>query len=82
MSEGIIAALIAAGASVIGNLIVTNNARKKEAVERAKRDQYIDDNLKVINRKLDEHNGYAAKFAETSADIRILRIEIEHLKEK
>lgn len=82
MSEGIIAALIAAGASVIGNLIVTANARKKEAVERARRDQYLDDSLKTINRKLDEHNGYAAKFGDISADIKVLRTEVEHLKEK
>lgn len=82
MSEGIVAAFIAAGASIIGNLIVSANARKKEAVERAKRDQYLDDNLKTINRKLDEHNGYAAKFADISADIRVLRTEVEHLKEK
>ena len=82
MSEGIIAALIAAGASVIGNLIVTANARKKEAIERARRDQYLDDSLKTINRKLDEHNGYAAKFADISADIKVLRTEVEHLKEK
>ena len=82
MSEGIIVAIIAAGASVIGNLIVSANARKKEAIERAKRDQYLDDNLKSINRKLDEHNGYAARFADVSADIRVLRTEVEHLKEK
>ena len=82
MSEGIIVAIIAAGASVIGNLIVSANARKKEAIERAKRDQYLDDNLKSINRKLDEHNGYAARFADISADIRVLRTEVEHLKEK
>lgn len=82
MSEGIIAAIIAAGASIVGNLIVSANARKKEAVERAKRDQYLDDSLKSINRKLDEHNGYAAKFADISADIKVLRTEVEHLKEK
>lgn len=82
MSEGIIAAIIAAGASIVGNLIVSANARKKEAVERAKRDQYLDDNLKMINRKLDEHNGYASKFSDISADIRVLRTEVEHLKEK
>ena len=51
-------------------------------IERAKRDQYLDDNLKTINRKLDEHNGYAAKFADISADIRVLRTEVEHIKEK
>lgn len=82
MSEGILVAIIAAGASIVGNLIVSANARKKEAVERAKRDQYLDDSLKTINRKLDEHNGYAAKFADISADIKVLRTEVEHLKEK
>ena len=93
MSEGIIVAIIAAGASIIGNLIVSRNARKKEAderervrkteaIERAKRDQFLDDNLKQINRKLDEHNGYASKFADISADIRVLRTEIENIKGK
>lgn len=81
MSEPIMVAIIAAAASIFGNLIVYGNARKKDAVERAKRDQYIDDRLKSIEHKLDTHNGYAEKLGALSADIRVIRTEIEHLKE-
>lgn len=79
MSEAIVAAIIAALASVTGNLIVTSNARKKDAVERAKLDQKTADRLSSIERKLDEHNGYASKFEQIGKDITEIKTDLKHL---
>ena len=64
MSGEVLSALIAAGASVLGNLLLTNGGRKKEAVQRAKNEQRLEDRLDAIEKKLDVHNGYAEKLSE------------------
>lgn len=74
MSDSIIVGLISAGASLIVCL-VTNG------ISRAKKDQHIEDELKAINKKLDEHNGYAAKIYQIQGDIGIIKNELKHLKE-
>ena len=81
MSDAIIIALITAGAAVVSNWLIYRKGRKDDEVERAKRDQYLDDQLKVINKKLDEHNGYAQRFEKMGIDIAEIKTEIKHLKE-
>ena len=81
MSEAIMVAVIAALASIAGTLIVLSSARKKEAVERAKREQHVDDRLKSIEKKLDEHNGYAARFEKIGIDIAEIKTNLRNLKE-
>lgn len=95
MTDVILAAVITAVATVIGQWLV---ARKKD-LEREKaqavRDQRIDDRLEAIERRfdsvedrLDDHNGYAEKFASSSKDIQGINIaltamqkDIEYIKE-
>ena len=74
MSDSIIVGLISAAASLIVCL-VTNG------ISRAKKDQHIEDELRNINKKLDEHNGYAATMYQLKTDIGIIKNEISHLKE-
>ena len=81
MSDSIIVALITGVCAVAGNWLISRKGRIDDRVDRAKRDQYLDDQLKSINRKLDEHNGYAQKYMDITGDIRVIRNEIEHLKE-
>ena len=38
--------------------------------------------LKKLEEKVDEHNGYAKKFAETHEDIALMQKDIEYIKEK
>lgn len=94
MTDVILAAVITAVATVIGQWLV---ARKKD-LEREKaqavRDQKIDDRLEAIERRfddveerLDDHNGYAEKFAASSKDIQGINIaltaiqkDIEYIK--
>lgn len=38
--------------------------------------------IEELEKKVDIHNGYAAKFAESSKDIALIQQDIEHIKEK
>lgn len=82
MSDTIICALISAGVAIVSQLLVNQNARKKDSIDRAVRQTKLDDRLGSIEKKLDEHNGYAQKFEEVS--IRMVKIEkdIEYIKDK
>ena len=37
---------------------------RRQEVERAKRDQEFKDKLDILEKKVDEHNGYAKRFGE------------------
>lgn len=60
----IIVALIPAAASVICQIIITNKDRKLSDAAEAAKDQKINDRLQSIEKKLDEHNGYAKKIGQ------------------
>lgn len=38
--------------------------------------------LTNVEKKLDEHNGYARMYAETHEDIAIMKVDMQYLKEK
>lgn len=93
MSDLIKVALISGGFSVIvgaltligviiSNRSAASKARVKAAAERATEKQRLDDRLASIERKLDEHNGYAAKFASITESVVEMRNDIKWLKEK
>lgn len=79
MSDAVLVALITGGCAVLSNWLITRNSREKDTAERAKKDQEVQDRLKVIEQKLDEHNGYAARFEKIGIDIAEIRTKIEHL---
>lgn len=61
MDSSIIVALITGGVTLTGTVFANYSMRKKDAVERAKRDQLLDDKIAEMNRKLDEHNRFSDK---------------------
>lgn len=69
MNEAIAAALIAVAGSIIVQLIISRDSKRKDSVERAMRQQKLDDTLEQIDRKLTEHNEYGAKFAALSEQV-------------
>lgn len=81
MTESIIVAIITGVSAIVGEIIITNSARKKSAVEDAVKQKDIEDRLKNIEAKLDIHNGYAAKFGSIQTDIAVIKNEIKNLKE-
>ena len=82
MTEAVIVALITAGASVICQLLISHKGRKDTLVAEAKKEQELNDRLKSIDAKLDEHNGYAKKLGEISESIVALQKDIEWLRQK
>ena len=70
MSEVIIVALITGLCSVIGQWLIS---REREA--------RMDERLKSVEKKLDEHNKFSDKIGGIQADIASIRTDISYLKE-
>lgn len=84
MDTSIIVALvtgICTAIGAIGGQYIIASANKAEAdAERAAKDAVIQQRLDVIEKKLDEHNGYAKRFEEVAVGLAELRTELK-LKE-
>ena len=80
MSEVIIVAIITGVCSVIGQWLITRQQTQKRKVDDAVRDARLEDRLRSVERKLDEHNGYASRFSEIGVDIAVIKNEITNLK--
>ena len=70
MSEVIITAIIAGICSVVGQWLISRE-----------REIRLDERLKSVEKKLDEHNGYARKFETIQIDIAKISTEIKNIKE-
>lgn len=75
--------------SIIGLALDMIRRNKKQAVLDAQREQKQADQheqvmraLERANKRLDEHNGYAEKFAETAISMTAMAKDIEFIKEK
>ena len=82
MSESVLVAIITGVCAVVGNWLIYRKGRNEDRIERAKLDQKTADRLSAIEHKIDIHNGFAEKLAEITADIRVIRTEIEHLQKQ
>lgn len=82
MTETIICTIITAVAGVIGAYAAVQKGRREDAVKDAQREQRQADRLETIERKLDEHNGYAEKLGAISKSIVAMQKDIEFLKGK
>ena len=74
MTEGIIIALVTGICAIIGQWMITrseskkaedkrNEDKKERTVAQAVKDAELKNQLAIIEKKLDIHNGYAEKFA-------------------
>lgn len=79
MSDVVIVAIITGLCSVIGQWLISHNTNVKRREDEAVRDARLDDRLASVEKKLDEHNGYAAKFADIQTDIAVIRNDIKTL---
>lgn len=79
MNDVIIVALITGVCSVIGQWMISRKSSQDKAVADAVRDARLDDRLKSVERKLDEHNGYAKKFEDIGKDIAVIKNDIKTL---
>ena len=77
MNPTVVAALIGAAASIIVNLISAWQQNSKRRLEEATREARLEERLKSIEKKLDEHNGYAQKIGGIQQDIAYIKGKME-----
>ena len=77
--ESIIVAIITGVFAVIGQLLISRNQASKRKVDDAVRAAKLDDRLAGIEKRLDEHNSYASKFADIQTDIAVIKNDIKTL---
>ncbi len=82
MSDPVLVALITGLCAVVGQWLISRSQNEKRKVEEAIRDARLEDRLRSVEKKLDEHNGYAKRFGEISTDIAVIKNDIKHLREK
>ena len=70
VSELIVVAIITGFCSVLGQWLISRE-----------REIRLDERLKSVEKKLDEHNGYASKFETIQIDIAKISTEIKNIKE-
>lgn len=73
MNPTVLAALIGAVSAIVVQLISQWQQNSKRRIEEAARDVKLQERLKTIERKLDEHNGYAEKITSIQTDIAFIR---------
>lgn len=71
MSDVIIVAIITGICSVVGQWLISRE-----------REIRLDERLKSVEKKLDEHNGYAKKFESIQIDIAKISTKIETMEDK
>ena len=79
MSDAIVVALITGAFAVAGQWIISRSQTSKRKIDDAVRAAKLDDRLAGIERRLDEHNHYASRFAEIGTDIAVIRNDIRTL---
>jgi hypothetical protein len=79
VSDVIIVALITGICSVIGQWLISKQQADKKKVEDIAREVRLDERLKGVEKKLDEHNGYAKRFEEIQTDIAVIKNDIKTL---
>ena len=82
MNDAVLIAIITGGVTLAGNLLANWSARKKDAIANAIRDQELKDKLEVLEKKVDEHNGYAKRFGEIGKAIVRIDTKMESLHKK
>lgn len=82
MSDPVLIALITGLCAVVGQWLISRSQNEKRKVEEAIRDARLEDRLRSVEKKLDEHNGYASKFASIQTDIAVIKSDLKHLREK
>lgn len=78
----IITGLLAVFGAYVGNVSISRKKAREDAIKDAERETRQVLRLTTIEKKLDEHNGYAKKIGEMSSDIAVIKKEIEYLRKE
>lgn len=87
MSDAVLVGLMSVCGSIVVQLIVSSTKAREASRDMAVHEQRQQDALDEIRtelvdvkKRLDQHNGYAEKFAASSKDIALIQKDIEYLK--
>lgn len=80
MSDAVIVALITGICAVVGQWLISRKQAQDRETSEAVRDAKLEMRLQSVEKKLDEHNGYASRFAEIGEDIAVIKTKMEMLQ--
>ena len=85
----IIVALISSVGGIIGAYLAVRKGSQEQEIKNAQREQRqadrldsIDEKIKRLEKKVDEHNVYGRKFGEVATSLVSMAKDIEYLKKK
>lgn len=78
----LITGVLAVAGAYAGNVAIYRKKARQEALDDAEREAKQAMRLDSIEKKIDVHNGYAAKFEEIGKDIAIIKTEMEFLRKE
>lgn len=79
MSDAVIVAIITGLCAVFGQWIISRQQTAKKKIDDEVRAARLDDRLKGVENRLDEHNNYAKRFEEIQTDIAVIKNDIKTL---
>ena len=78
--NAIIIGILAVIGSYVGNMTLSRKKAREDAIKEAQRETRQEDRMKSIEKKLDEHNGYAEKLGSIEKSIVMIQKDIEYLR--
>lgn len=78
MNDAVIVGII----SVLGNFMISGLKYRVHEQKQEDTLHEIQHEQTEIKKRLDQHNGYAEKFASTNKDIAVIQRDVEHIKEE
>ena len=86
MIESVAVAIITGSLAVlgayVGNVAITKKKTREDAIREAEREARQSVIMERLEKKVDEHNGYAKKFEDIGKDIAVIKTEIEFLRKE
>lgn len=78
----IITAILALIGSILGSLTISLRKRRMDEIKDAEREARQAEQMKEIEKKLNEHNGYASKISSIEKSLIAIQKDIEFIKGK
>ena len=86
MIESVAVAIITGSLAVlgayVGNVTIARKKAREDAIREAEREARQSVIMERLEKKVDEHNGYAKKFEDIGKDIAVIKTEIEFLRKE
>lgn len=82
IAVALITGVLAVLGTYVGNVTISRKKTREQAIRDAKRDQELTDRLDRLEKKVDEHNGYAKRFEEIGKDIAVIKTEVSFFRKE